>query len=138
MNKQQLNRRLVSGPRVLAKCEVLLPKVDPFDHTNRSVKLGFLVFNVRGGCLYFREHIFEQNVDRIFPNGSTTVFKRLSVICSDNSEFSIENIKVKYLRYRKHGKRGGIVFRFLDFTEQQLDCLEMLQKMLPEYNSQGS
>lgn len=136
MDKKTVNRRLVGGHRVSARCEVLLPKADPFDHNNRSVKLGSIVFNVRGGCLYFLEHIFEQNVNRIFPNGSTTVLKRLSIFCQDNSEFVIENIKVKYLRYSSEGNRSGIVFRFLDFSEEQLDSLEMLQKLLPEISTQ--
>jgi len=83
MDKNQINRRLVGGQRVSAKCKVLLTSVDPFDLYNRSVKSGSIVFNVRGGCLYFHEHIFEQNINRIFPNGSTAVFKRLTLTTSD-------------------------------------------------------
>ena len=135
MDKNQKNRRLVGGQRVSAKCKVLLTSVDPFDHFNRSVKSGSIVFNVRGGCLYFSEHIFEQNINRIFPNGSTAIFKRLTLVCSDNSEFTIENIKAKYIRYKKEENRAGVVFRFLDFSEKQLDSLELLQKLLPEYVS---
>lgn len=136
MDKKQVNRRLVGGRRVSAKCKVLLTSVDPFDHFNRSVKSGSIVFNVRGGCLYFSEHIFEQNINRIFPNGSTAIFKKLAITCSDNSELIIENIKVRYIRYKNEANRSGVVFRFVDFTEEQLDSLELLQNLLPEYVSQ--
>ncbi len=131
MNKKPVNRRSVGGQRVSANCKVLLTSVDPFDHYNRSVKSGSIVFNMRGGCLYFSEHIFEQNINRIFPNGSTAIFKRLALTCSDNSEFTIENIKVKYIRYKNEGSRAGVVFRWLEFSEEQLDSLEMLQNILP-------
>ncbi len=137
MDKKQVNRRSVGGQRVTAKCKVLLTSVDPFDHFNRSVKSGSVVFNVRGGCLYFYEHIFEQNINRIFPNGSSAIFKKLSLTCGDNSEFTIENIKVKYIRYKNEKSRAGVVFRFLDFSEEQLDSLEMLQNILPEYVPQS-
>ena len=120
MDKKPVNRRLVGGQRVAARCEVFLPKADPFDHNNRSVKLGSVVFNVRGGCFYFLEHIFEQNVNRIFPNGSTTILKRLSLFCSDDTEFTIENIKLKYVRYQNEDNRPGIVFRFLDFLARNV------------------
>jgi len=101
------------------------------DHNNKSLKSGSIEFNVRGGCVHFRENIYEENLDRIFPDGSTTVFKRLSVFSADESEYAIHDIKVKYVRRTGEDCDSGVIFRFLDFSEEQLDSLERLQKLLP-------
>ncbi len=130
MNKSGVDKRKFSGHRVLAECEVVLPITDPFARYD-NVKKGYLVLNIRGGCLYLPEHFTEQNIDKIFPDGRTTVFKKLTLLPKDAPEIVIHNIKVTLVRLRKELNREGIVFRFTDITEQHLDVLDSLRYKLP-------
>jgi len=124
------NKRKISGDRVIAECEVLLPNSDPFSHYN-NLKTGHIVLNIRGGCLYLAEHFNNRNIVKVFPNGQTSVFTKLIVSVVDQPNIIINNLKVMFIRLRKEACREGIVFRFVDITEEQLNLLSEAQHQLP-------
>lgn len=125
MNDNSVDKRKLSGNRVLAKCEVILKNVDPFSQYN-PVKKGYVVLNVRGGCLYFTERFTEKNIKKIFPDGKTTEFTKLTLFAENKPDIIIENIKALFVRIVNDQDREGIVFTFTEITEKQLDILESL------------
>jgi hypothetical protein len=48
----------------------------------------------------------------------------------------IKNIKVKFLKKKEGGDRQGVVFRFVDISEEHLDILLRLTEVLPAVGSQ--
>ena len=130
MNDKAMDKRKFSGARVLGECEVVLPVADPFAHYD-NVKKGYMVLNVRGGCLYVPEHFNEENIDKIFPDGKSGEFKKLTLWGKSKEELVIENIKIAFLRLRKEKNREGVVFRFVNISEKQLDFLDGLKFKLP-------
>ena len=124
------DKRRFSGARVLARCEVLFRKDDPFATWNPA-KTGHVALNVRGGCLYLGEYYDEQNIEKLFPDNGSGTFERLTLSADNWPDIVLENVKVVFLRLRKEDRREGIVFRFVDITEQQLDLLDDLTSSLP-------
>lgn len=132
MNKDNVDRRKLSGSRVVAKCEVVLPVSNPFSYYIDNVKKGYIVLNIRGGSLYLAESFTKE---KLFPDGETTEFKKLTLQPRDKPEIVIENIKITFIRLRKGKNRDGIVFRFTDISEEHLDSLETLRFKLPTIES---
>lgn len=132
MNKESVDRRKLSGKRVLAKCEVELPLSDPFAYYCDNVKSGYIVLNIRGGSLYLANDFTKEN---FFPDGETNVIKKLTLMPKNKPEIVIKNIKVAFIRIRKGANRDGIVFRFIDISEEHLDILETLRFKLPVISS---
>jgi hypothetical protein len=128
------DKRKFSGNRVLAECEVILPRTDPFAHYE-NIKKGYMVLNIRGGCMYLPEYFNEENIAKIFPDGHSTTFEKLTLSANDKPTTIIENIKVSLIRLRKEENREGIVFRFVDISEEHLDILEKIQYKLPAIGS---
>ena len=94
-----------------------------------------MVLNIRGGALYLEESVTEEHIERIFPDGKTAVFEKLTLLPNDKPEIVIKNIKVTFIRLRKEANREGIVFRFTDISEGHLDILETLRFKLPLISS---
>jgi len=124
------DKRKFSGQRVLAECEVLLCVIDPFSNMS-NLKLGHLVMNMRGGCFYFSEHFHDRNLQNIFPNGDAATLKTLVLSSTDSPDIIINDLKIKFLRLSHQANREGIIFRFVDLNEEQMDLLFKAQKKLP-------
>ena len=135
MNKNSKDRRKLSGSRVLAKCEVVLPVSNPFAHFYNNVKTGYMVLNIRGGCLYLEESITKEHIEKIFPDEHTTVFDKLTLFLNDKPEIVIKKIKVTFVRLKQEENREGVVFRFTDISEEHLDTLNTLRFKLPIISS---
>lgn len=134
MNGNVGDKREFSGNRVLAECEMVVKKMNPFSVYD-NVKTGHIVLNIRGGCLYLSEHFSEQNIEKIFSDGETAIIEKLTLSVNDEPRMTIENIKISFIRLRKEKSREGIVFRFNDLSEQHLDMLENLKDTLPAIGS---
>ncbi len=124
------DKRLFGGDRVIAKCKIMLPITDPFAHYN-NIKTGYVVLNMRGGCLYIGESIDECNISKIFPDGENAVFQKMGLSAKNQSDILICNLKVAFIRLRKEINREGIVFKYTDLTEMQMDLLYTAQYTLP-------
>lgn len=130
MTDQFSDKRKFSGNRVIGRCEVIIKKDDPFATWN-NVKTGHMVLNIRGGCLYLGEYFDEQNIVKFFPDNGSGKFIKLTLSADNRPDVVLENIKVAFLRLRKEANREGIVFRFVDITDTQLDILDNLRFNLP-------
>lgn len=124
------DKRKFSGQRVLARCKITLPIFDPFSNAS-NLKAGYLVFNMRGGCLYLGEHIHSKNIKKIFPDDYTVALKELHLSSNHTADIAVQNLTIKFLRLKELDDREGIVFRFVDLTEQQVDILYKAQELLP-------
>ena len=132
MTKRYFDKRKISGKRVIARCEVVVKTDDPFA-TWGNVKTGHVVLNIRGGCLYLGEYFDEQNIQKMFPNNGLGTFIRLTLSADDETpDIVLENVRVGFQRMKKEANRDGVLFSFVDITEEQLDILFGLNSTLPE------
>lgn len=131
MADKSSDQRKFSGDRVVARCEVVMESNDPFSLWD-NVKTGHMVLNVRGGCLYLDAHVDELTVEKIFPYDGSGKFIKLTLSADNRPDVVLENLQVSYQRLRLEANREGIVFRFVDITEKQLDLLGSLGDRLPK------
>ena len=68
---------------------------------------------------------------KFFPDNGSGIFIKLTLSADNRPDVVMENIKVVFLRLRKKANREGIVFRFVDITDKQLDILDNLRFNLP-------
>jgi hypothetical protein len=124
------DRRKFGGTRVAARCEVILESQDIFScyENNRA---GYMSLNVRGGIFYLNDVITNNNFEKMFPDGNTAVFKELKLISDSGKKVLIKNIKVMFIKKKEGADRQGIVFRFVDLSEEHLDILLKLSDVLP-------
>lgn len=126
------DKRKISGKRVLARCEVVVKSEDPFA-TWGNVKTGHVVLNIRGGCLYLGEYFDDHAVEKLFPNNGFGSFIKMTLSADkDAPDIVLENVRVCFQRLKKEAHRDGVVFNFVDITEEQLDILFGLKSTLPE------
>lgn len=130
MKMEVIDRRKFGGSRVVARCEVVLKSPDLFScyENNRA---GYMALNIRGGIFYLNQVITENNFEKMFPDGKTAVFKELRLFSDAGKNILIRNIKVMFLKKKEGGNRQGIVFRFVDISEEHLDILIKLNEVLP-------
>ncbi len=130
-----IDRRKFGGDRVIARCEVVLKSPDIFScyENNRA---GYMALNIRGGIFYLNQIITENNFEKMFPDGKTAVFKELRLFSESGKNILIRNIKVMFLKKKEGGNRQGIVFRFVDISEEHLDILINLSEVLPSVGYQ--
>jgi len=130
-----IDRRKFGGDRVIARCEVVLKSPDIFScyENNRA---GYMALNIRGGIFYLNQIITENNFEKMFPDGKTAVFKELRLFSESGKNILIKNIKVMFLKKKEGGNRQGIVFRFVDISEEHLDILINLSGVLPSVGYQ--
>ena len=124
------NRRLVSGDRVLCKCSMLLPSLNPFAGIKIS-RSGYMVLNVRGGSLYLAQQLNEQSVASIFPPDKTSLIKQLTLYPDNGSAILLGDMNVRYLKMTDGLKYVGLVLRFVNISEEQLDILIGLPDYFP-------
>ncbi|WP_275096896.1 hypothetical protein [Sedimenticola hydrogenitrophicus] len=128
------DKRKFSGQRVLARCEITLPIFDPFSNAS-NLMAGYLVFNMRGGCLYLGEHTHSKKFKKIFPEDYTVTLKELILSSNHTADIAVQNLTLKFLRLKGLDDREGIVFRFVDLIERQVDILFKAQERMPAITS---
>ncbi|MEM9388115.1 MAG: hypothetical protein AAGA68_23885 [Pseudomonadota bacterium] len=114
---------------MIAKCEVIADTANPYAW--HPVKCGYIVLNVRGGCLYLGECLDEKDLANLFPDDGRGTFIRLTLSSASGPDVELEYVKVAFQRIRKYADREGIVFTFLDVSERQLDVLLSAIATLP-------
>ena len=125
------DRRLVSGPRVLCRCSLELPKLDAFS-TYRAAREGFMVLNVRGGSLYLAHQFTEEGARRAFPDGSALALKRFTLYPPDGGEpVVIGTLGVRFLKLVRGRRLDGLVLRFTGLDDRQIDLLGGLAQRCP-------
>lgn len=123
------DKRQLSGQRVIAPCEVIADTANPYAWN--PVRYGYMVLNVRGGCLYLGEVFDDKDIETMFPRDGRGIFTSITLCAENAPEVLLENMHVAFKRINKHADRDGIVFTFLDVSEAQLDTLLRAIDTLP-------
>lgn len=126
----RLDRRKISGNRVICMCSVEMPKLDPFNNYS-NVQKGPFVFNVRGGSLYTWTHYTDKSIADIFPPDKPAHLRNLQLFPVDQPVISLGDIKARFLRFDGEHNSQGLILRFVHLSEGQLDKLNELTAALP-------
>lgn len=124
------DRRKISGNRVICMCSVEMPKLNPFSNYNNQ-QTGPFVFNVRGGSFYSWTHYTDKSIAEIFTPGKPARLRNLQLTPIDQPVISLGDIHARFLRFNGEYNAQGLVLRFVDLTDGQLDQLNELTVALP-------
>lgn len=120
--KAARDRRKVSGERVSCRCEFTLPSPDPFMHCKVQTK-GLMILNVRGCCVYPEEVLSVEDTKRTFPESRLLTIKKMVLTGEDEQTFTLENLSIRRVRLASDEHGEGIILRFVNLTDEQLDML---------------
>ena len=124
------NKRNISGPRLVARCEFELPHVNIFSSGRRAVKAGNLVFNSRGGCLYVADAVDDAVIEDVFSPKRSTVFKTITLFPAEASPVVLRGVGARFLRARREMTRGSGADRS-ENRDQQLSAV-IWSSLLPD------
>ena len=124
------DRRLVSGARVLCRCRIELPRLDPFS-VHRTGGEGYAVLNVRGGCFYLDQPFTEDGARRAFPPDRPLALRALTLCPPEGEPVELGALRVRYLKFVASDRLRGVVLRFVGLSETQLDALNGLSERCP-------
>lgn len=125
------NRRLVSGKRVLCRCALSFPKTDIFNQMPIR-RNGLIVLNTRGGALYMNSQFNEQSIGKIFKPGQSGNLSSFILVAKDNTQHELGTISARFLRFTNGNSARGMVLRFVNLTEEQIDLLNMMVGSQPD------
>lgn len=131
--KEPPDRRKVSGDRVTCKCEFILPNPDPFMHS-RMLVTGVMVLNVRGCCVYPDQVMSVEELKRKVPESKALEVSKLVITGSDGQKFPLSSIAVRRVRLLNDEHGQGVILRFSNLTETQLDMLNQITDLYAEKN----
>lgn len=125
------NFRQLSGERVAAHCEFYTPSFNKI-LPERANAPHPIVFNLRGGCIYIQQYIDAQHLDALFPNNRVGRVSFLALFDDEGNHFSLSDVKVQLVRLQPSRDGIGLVFRFVNLTQHQLDQLQKAHRAFPE------
>ena len=128
---KKLDKRAISGDRVVCACSMQLPKIDPFNQLKIHRK-GYLIFNTRGGAFYISQQFTEETVTQLFLPGETGLIKNFKLHPRGGSEISLGQVHARFLYFTDTQPLPGMVLRFANLSEQQLELLNKLTNELPK------
>lgn len=123
------DRRMVSGMRVLCRCALELPKLDPFSAYKAS-RQGYMVLNVRGGSLYLAQPFSESAAKRVFPPGQVLPVKNFTLYPPGGPPIVIGELGARYLKVVEEPP-CALVLRFVGLDEKQLELMNGLEAVCP-------
>lgn len=121
---------MISGQRVVCSVSLDLPKTDPFSAYKAS-RSGVFVMNVRGGSLYLADQFTETSIVKVFPPDQSSVIKNIKLYPKDSPVVDLGDIAARYLKLCKRSKMAGIVVKFVNLTDTQIDILNDLGSKFP-------
>jgi len=116
------DRRKISGERVACHCEFTLADPDPFKHCKVHIR-GLIILNVRGCGIYPEQALSFDDTKRTFPESRLLTIKELKIKGPDDQPYSLPNLSIRRVRLVNDENGDGIILRFVNLTEQQLDTL---------------
>lgn len=125
------NRRLVSGQRVVCSCTLELPKTNPFS-AYKAVREGVIVLNVRGGSLYLADQFTDTSIVKVFPPDHSSTIKNIKLYAATGPVVDLGNVEVRYLKLNRRTRMTGIVVKFVNLSDAQMDKLNALGELFPE------
>ncbi|MEM7256869.1 MAG: hypothetical protein AAF404_05720 [Pseudomonadota bacterium] len=134
MNDIKRDQRTIGGPRVASSFKLAVKNPDPFS-VHKDSFAGIIVFNVRGGCLFIENAELSQAQKRIFSEGPVALLSSLDLETADGQRCSLRKIKIKLSREKDLEDLHGIVFKFVQTSEDQMELLNVLTEKLPHIDS---
>lgn len=128
---KKLDKRAISGDRVVCACSMQLPKLDPFNQLKIHRK-GYLIFNTRGGAFYISQQFTDETVTQLFNPGEPGLIKNFKLHPRGAPEISLGQVHARFLYFTDTQPLPGMVLRFANLTEQQLELLNKLTHELPK------
>lgn len=122
IEKAALDRRKISGERVSCRCQFTLTNLDPFIHCKKQTS-GVMVLNVRGCCVYPKNGLSLGDTKTMFPESQPLNIKKLVLTGEDGHEFTLQNLSIQRVRMLQDDHGDGIILKFINLSEQQLDLL---------------
>jgi len=116
----------------MSNCSLELPKIDPFSAI-KADRDGFIILNVRGCSLYLGQQFTVASIKTIFPDDKPRLLKRLTLMPADGNPIVIGNIHARFLQFNDVKPLPGMVLRFVDVTEDQMQLLNDIQDILPSF-----
>jgi len=127
------NRRLISGSRVYANCHLELPKVDPFKNV-KTARDGFIILNVRGCSLYLPQQFTTISIKTLFTENEPQLIKGLTLLPEDGNPIVVGNIYARFLQFNDVKPSPGMILRFVNVSENQMELLNEIQDILPTFS----
>jgi len=127
----KLDKRAISGQRVICICSMQLPKVDAFSQL-RTHRKGLLIFNIRGGALYLSDQFTEDSIPLMFNPGEPGIIKNFKLYPRNRPVINVGDIAARFLKFTNSTTYPGLVMRFGNLSEEQLIILDGLVNELPK------
>lgn len=137
MTDQDKNYRKLSGARVAAQCEFHSPAFNRL-LPERANAPHQIIFNVRGGCIYIQQYLDAHHLHALFPNKRLGKLSHLALFDDEDNHISLHDIKVRFVRLKPSVDGIGVVFRFVNLTQYQMDSLQKAQRTFPAMHSSES
>lgn len=120
------DRRKIGGQRTVCYCEFSSPNPDPFKSHSLPMQ-GLMKLNVRGCSVYPKnnislEYMTAETLKEWFIGNRLTI-KAMKLMSKDGTHYTISDLGIKGLRFVKDKNGQGIVFKFVNLSERQLDQL---------------
>ena len=87
--------------------------------------------NVRGGSLYLADQFTETSIVKVFPPGQSSVIKNIKLYPKDGPVVDLGDIAARYLKLCKRSKMVGVVVKFVNLSDSQIDILNDLGSKFP-------
>ena len=88
--------------------------------------------NTRGGSLYLTSQFSASSVTRIFEAGQASTIKRFTLYPPGAEAIVLGELSARFLRFTTGKMYVGMVVRFSNFSDQQLDTVNQLIEQLPD------
>lgn len=115
---------------MLCRCSLDLPKVDPFNAV-KVHRTGYVVFNTRGCSLYVTPQFTEKSVGKLFHGDKPGTIKNFMLFPEAADVIKLGNVNARFLHFTKGARLKGMVLRFVNLSEIQLDTINQLSTTLP-------
>lgn len=120
------DRRKIGGPRTVCYCEFSSPNPDPFKAHSLPIQ-GLMKLNARGCSVYPKsnitlEHMTAETFEEWFIGNRLTI-KAMKLTRKDGTHYTIADLGIKGTRFVNDKNGRGIVFKFVNLSERQLDQL---------------
>jgi len=127
MQHSGLNRRGIGGNRVIAEFSLKLLSCTPV----KSLITGSIIFNARGACLYIPNG-FNRNVRSLVFRGEEIINVAELVMTHEGKQVGLfKNLEIKMLGEKHKDADSGLLVKFINLSESQLEKFNSLIDELP-------
>lgn len=124
----------MGGNRVIAQFLIKPDKPNAFVEATDKFS-GTLVFNSRGGCLFIKNGLNNNAKSRMFRTDDTIHIQGLQLSEDDKTIALLTDFNVTLLGEKSKGSDIGIIVKFTNFSESQIEEINLLLEKLPKVSS---